>query len=59
MPSLPGQVLFVGSNLLERLEAVLAMDMPQDIRSILEMAKTDAESLIEAARRATGSTAIP
>jgi hypothetical protein len=55
MVALAAQVTLVASNLRERLESALAMELSPELRALLEMAEGDANALLECARRATGS----
>jgi hypothetical protein len=52
MTALAGQVLLIASNLRDGLERVLEADLDPKLREAIERAKSEAEVLIECARRA-------
>jgi len=52
MTALVGQVLLIASNLRDRLERALEANLDSEVRKTLEVAKGDADTLIEVAQRA-------
>jgi hypothetical protein len=59
MSALSGQVILVVSSLSERLQSALEMELAPELRALLEMAKRDADAVLECARRATVTKGEP
>jgi hypothetical protein len=52
MSALAGQVHLLASNLRDRLERILEVNLAPEVREALEKAKGDADTLIKVAQRA-------